>query len=487
MCLSRPAVAPYLPRGRQAARGIGDLAAIYAAATASEDGRRCMVAPAPDVRRQVGEALRRTAEAGAILPGHRVRLRPPDRLGLNDGLIFAGSQFPLGTSPSRIRSAAAERAPLRGTVRVIVVLVQFSDRKLTATAERFEELFFSEGQMPTGSVRDYYREVTNGKVDIQGEVVGPYDLPETLAAYAGGDSGTQGQFPNARTMARHAAEASDPDVDFGPYDNDGNGYVDAFVVVHAGPDGAETAQGTDIWSHKWVLDEGEYAADTTKIYGYLTIPEDARVGVCAHELGHLLFGWPDLYDIDNSSNGIGDWCLMASGSWNGSPAGDTPAHPSAWCKVQQDWVEVMTPTAEGLTTIPDVKDAAKVWRLWTESVTSPEYFLVENRQRARFDEFLPADGLLIWHIDDSTEDNSNENHYKIALVQADGLRALEVREDDGDAGDPFPGSSSNRVFDADSSPSSNSYAGLNTSVAVTEVSDAAPEMTARLAVSDGGA
>jgi immune inhibitor A len=465
--------------------GLGDLAAIYATAAASDDGRRCMVAPAPAVRRQVGERLRRADEAGIALPGHRVRLRPPDRMGLNDGLIIPGNEFPLGTPPSRVRRQAAERAPLRGTLQVIVVLVEFPDRKLEVPADRFEELFFSTEMMATGSVRDYFRDVTRGLVDIDGQIVGPYELPETLEAYAGGDSGTQRQTPNARTMARHAAEAADPDVDFGPYDNDGNGYVDAFVVVHAGRDGAETGQGSDIWSHKWVLEPGRYVADGAKIYPYLTIPEDARLGVCAHELGHLLFGWPDLYDIDNSSNGIGDWCLMAGGSWNGSPEGDTPAHPSAWCKAQQGWVEVVTPDGDGEVSIPDVKDSGKLWRLWSGGDESPEYFLVENRQRAGFDEFIPGEGLLVWHIDDSTEDNANENHYKVALVQADGLRALEGRIDDGDPGDPYPGAGGNRAFDGSSVPSSNSYAGAATSVSITEISDAAPEMTATLSVGDG--
>jgi len=485
MCLSRLATGSDVRGDHCADPAIGDLAAIYAAATASDDGQRCMVAPAPTVRRQVSEALQRANDAGATLPGHRVRLRPPDKLGLNDGLIIPGTRFPLGTAPSRVRRQAAERAPLRGAVRVIVVLVEFPDRKIEATAERFEDLFFSEQKLETGSVRDYFREVTNDAVDIQGAVVGPYELPDSLATYAGGDSGMRDELPNARTMAQHAAEASDRDVDFGPYDNDGNGFVDAFIVVHAGPDGAETARGGDIWSHKWVLEE-EYDADTTKIFGYLTIPEDARLGVCAHELGHLLFGWPDLYDIDNSSNGLGDWCLMAGGSWNGIEQGDTPAHPSAWCKAQQSWVEVVTPTADDdVTAIPDVKDAHKVWRLWTEGRSGQEYFLVENRQRVRFDEHLPGDGLLVWHIDDSTEDNSNENHYKVALVQADGLRALETRESEGDDGDPFPGSSGNRSFNGGSSPSSNSYAGADTFVSITEISDPAPEMTARFATSNG--
>ena len=57
------------------------------------------------------------------------------------------------------------------------------------------------------------------------------------------------------TMARDAAVAADPAVNFAPYDNDGNGFVDAFIVVHAGSGGEETGNSGDIWSHKWTLPE----------------------------------------------------------------------------------------------------------------------------------------------------------------------------------------------------------------------------------------
>jgi len=82
-------------------------------------------------------------------------------------------------------------------------------------------------------------------------------------------------------------------VDFAPYDNDGSGFVDAFIVVHAGPGSEVTGNKTEIWSHKSVLPSA-YNADGTQIYGYLTVPEDAKIGVSAHELGHLLFGFPPL-------------------------------------------------------------------------------------------------------------------------------------------------------------------------------------------------
>jgi immune inhibitor A len=465
---------------RNASPLLGDLKTIYRAGAASDDGQRCMVAPAPKLSEKIAKELKSADKSLKSLPQAEVHAERPKAFGLNDGLIIPGTEFPLGAPPSTIRNAAADRAPLRGAVRVIVILVDFSDKKMSASKAHFEELFFSQGKMATGSVRDYYKEVSNGLVDIQGEVVGPYRLPKKLSEYANGASGMGSSLPNARTMARDAAKAADPAVNFATYDNDGNGFVDAFVVVHAGSGAEQTGKAGDIWSHKWVLDGGAYATDTTQIFGYLTIPEDGKVGVCAHELGHLLFGWPDLYDTDGSSEGIGSWCLMAAGSWNGS--GDRPAHPSAWCKVGQEWVTVANQTANAAATIGDVKDSHTVHRLWRNGESSQEYFLVENRQKDRFDDKLPSGGLLIWHIDEAIATNTDENHPKVALEQADGKRHLEGRNNQGDAGDCYPGSSGNRSFDGKSTPSSNSYAGSSTCVAVSDISEPGPTMTARLSV-----
>ena len=71
-------------------------------------------------------------------------------------------------------------------------------------------------------------------------------------------------------------------------------------MIHAGPGGEVTGNSDDIWSHKWTLAGGARPVDQTKIFAYLTVPEDCKIGVCAHELGHLLFGFPDLYDTDSA-------------------------------------------------------------------------------------------------------------------------------------------------------------------------------------------
>jgi immune inhibitor A len=441
---------------------------------------RCLVAPSPQLRDRIRDRLRSVRGAGDLMPARRVALRAQNRPGLNDGLIIPGTEFPLGTPLRNVRRTAARRAPLRGEVRVIVVLVDFADAPMTRSSDHFRDLFFSTGKVASGSVREYFTEVSNNLIQLTGTVVGPYRLPRTMATYAGGGSGTDNPLPNARTMARDAAQLANPDVDFKPFDNDGNGYVDAFIVVHAGPGAEETGSGSHIWSHKWVLSGGPYNADATRIYAYLTVPEDSRIGVCAHELGHLLFGWPDLYDTDESSEGLGNWCLMAGGSWNGF--GDVPAHPSAWCKAGQGWVSVVNRTSNGAMTFRDVKASKTIYRLWRSGAGGEEYFLAEHRRQTGYDRKLPGEGLLIYHIDDAVDGNDNEDHPEVKLMEADNQAHLHNALNRGDDGDAYPGRSLNTVFDKSSTPSSRSYSGADTCVALTNIAKSGTSIRANVRI-----
>jgi immune inhibitor A len=67
------------------------------------------------------------------------------------------------------------------------VLVDFDDVKCPPDiVERTKELWFSTGKLPTGSVTEYYSEVSNNAVSLTGEVVGPFTLKEKMAYYANG-------------------------------------------------------------------------------------------------------------------------------------------------------------------------------------------------------------------------------------------------------------------------------------------------------------
>jgi len=440
----------------------------------------CAVAPSPQLRERIQKQLSALRTRGAELSALSdfLSFRFPVRIGMNDGVVRPSSYLAAAEAVSAIRSAPAPRVPLRGQLRVAVILVDFPDKAMAVTKQHIEDLFFSSGQIPTGSVKEYYQEVTKGLVDIVGDVVGPLTMPHPITYYANNKSGLADNPPNAQQLALDAAQAADPLIDFTPFDNDGDGFVDAYVIVHAGRGAEETGSSGDIWSHKWVLPQGAYQADQTSIYGYLTVPEDCKLGVCAHELGHLLFGFPDLYDTDYSSEGIGNWCLMAGGSWNGN--GDTPAHPSAWCKVNQNWAPILTPTSSSQITVEDVKAKGPIVQVTPLGGDGSEYFLMENRQQAQFDTKLPAAGLLVWHIDENVSDNTNENHYKVALLQADGRRDLETSSNRGDDGDPYPGKSGAQSIGADTNPNSRVYSGADSQITISNISGSGPAITFNL-------
>lgn len=283
------------------------------------------------------------------------------------------------------------------TRRTIIVLANFADVKMrNDRAQFFRDLFFSTKKIPTGSVNDFYAEASRGKVSFVGDVIGPVTLPLKMTDYAGGQSG-MGPEPNARTLARDTLNAIKVNHNLDSYDINGDKYVDTFVVVHAGGGAEQGGDPNKIWSLQWnivnPIDVGK-----VKVFAFLTIPEDCSLGLACHELGHLVFSWPDFYDGDNfpeNSEGTGKWCLMGAGSWNGRPGGSRPAHPSAWCKMKQGWVKTIADKENALIKLQDVKKSGEIHRLWENGNTnSAEYFLIENRQQIMYDTDLPSNGLL---------------------------------------------------------------------------------------------
>ena len=172
---------------------------------------------------------------------------------------------------------------------------------------------------------------------------------------------------------------------------------------------------------------------------------------------------------------------MASGSWNGG--GDVPAHPSAWCKANQGWVTTTVVTTNATITVPQVETSHQVFRLWKDGAAGTEYFLLENRQKTGYDAQMKGSGLLLWHVDESQPGNTDESHYKVALLQADGHRDLELNHNRSDAGDPFPGSSNVTVVNGTTTPNTKSYANADTCVALSAIAASSAAMSVHVQVS----
>ncbi len=415
------------------------------------------------------------------------------------------SQYP----PFKPQSFAAKLAAgmtAIDTIRVIVLLVDFTDnpsvpQPIVTTKPMFDSLLFSDSAKhtivnPTGSMTDYYREVTGGKVYIQGDVVGWLRMPKSYAYYVGGDNG----LSKGPELASDAVVAANPTVDFSRYDSNGDLRVDGVILVHPGAGAEETDPPTGIWSHKSQLSP-TVVADGVLAYDYTLNPSVfnggmAAIGVFCHEYGHVM-GLPDLYTTNYnpaSSQGLGRWSLMASGNYNGNSR--SPAHFDAWSKVQLgsllsggysivDVVDVGSNLYQAA--IPQIETTPTVYQIIERVGDMQERWLIENRQQVGFDRGLPGSGLCIYHIDDAVSNNNNYLHYRVGLEQADGRNDLALGSgpsNRGDAGDPWPGTSNNRAFDDFSTPSSRNYRdSAATEVAVWGISNSASVMHANLDVS----
>src|SRR5207248_7522988 len=104
-----------------------------------------------------------------------------------------------------------------------------------------------------------------------------------------------------------------------------------------------------------------------------------EIGVFCHEYGHAL-GLPDLYDRRGASAGIGNWCLMSSGSYGGDDVhSDTPVSMSAWCKEFLGWANIQNVTTASEISLEAVEDRNVTYRLDVPNTDQQEYFLIEYR------------------------------------------------------------------------------------------------------------
>jgi len=334
---------------------------------------------------------------------------------------------------------------------------------------------------------------------------------------------------------RDLLKAADEQVDFSQYAE--NGEVPNVFVIHEGTGAEFSRDPAQFWSHKWsllsALYYGKYyetgkpsdqyegmsksawinktvkevmtydgvvvnnyniqpgiggnvagfdAATGTYKEEAKTGPFPAQTGVYAHEFGHAL-GLPDFYDTVYTSEGVGNYSMMAGGSWMRYPnapvySGNSPTHFDPFSKVFLGWanpIEVKPNQGVREITLPPINKATAdngIVKMEVPGSNGTEYFLFENVQQDGFNKGLirqgeNSKGLVAWHVDENVinlyqtagfRPNNVENwmnkrfqynqsqtasngdvvtHYGLSVLQADGSYDLEKNVNRGDAGDFF--------------------------------------------------
>lgn len=369
--------------------------------------------------------------------------------------------------------------------RVLVLLVKYPDMDTTQSSLSFQQMINQDG-WHSGSMNQYYQETSYGQLSLTADYR-PWitsTQPAAYYAYSTGQHSTR-----TKQLVREAVDSAEAHgVNFALYDNDGDNVVDGLFAVHVGQ-GAEEGGNTDyIWSHSSSLSYAGLSVvyDGKTINPYIIMPETyggnhVEIGVFCHEYGHGL-GLPDLYDTDNSSEGVGNYCLMGAGSWGGNGSSpQLPVHMSPWCKKQKGWMTFDTIKVNTIgRTLPPVETSSMALKVWKNGTPGNQYFFVENRRKIGFDVYLPNTGLLIWHIDESVGNNNNELHKKVDVECAVGLLYGGGTKDYLDTtglgrvngGDYWGPATGKRAFDPFSNPSSKDYSSALTMTAVYNIAQA---------------
>ncbi len=397
-----------------------------------------------------------------------------------------------------INQIGASNTPNARELPLVLIAIGFNDYPIRDSALNWYNKIFGTAY---GEINHYYREVSNGRFQVIPAIESSGTANDGIIKVSLGINHPGNNSMNNSHLADAIARA-DADIDFSMYDTNINGVIEVdelqimFIVG-----GGETAYGDPVGSSTWAHASGLSAhfsndnepppiVDGVSVMDYFANGKYSRfgemqgshfatIGIIVHELGHAIWGLPDLYDTDQSSAGIGYFGLMASGSWtakNGEYPGATPPHMCAWSKLQLDWVDpqVVSVTTNNIAMHATHTTSNNIVKVPTSNPN--EYFLIENRSPAGYDGALFRlqnidfeGGIAIWHIDEAKFSNDDETHKLVDLEEANAAELDTSPYNKGKRANLFYVGNST-LFNNSSLPNSREYGGSVTNISVNNIS-----------------
>ena len=344
--------------------------------------------------------------------------------------------------PRREESNDNPQVPTFGSPRIPIILANYTDVRfihsdpVATFRNQFNEKDFS--------CLHYFESQSRGRFTPQFDILGPVDLPHNRAFY-GSNIYVYGQDCDKQigTMIYDACMGL-PGVDFSNYDNDRDGYVDVVVVLYAGVGESQAWRYVkeSIWPCQWDMQEAyDWGCSSTGPFQLngVTIDRFAvfnelegstnsstnidGVGTFCHEFGHCL-GLPDFYPTDGSSAyGMSSWDIMDNGCYANN--GDTPVGYTSYERHFMGWMDLIDPVENTQYSMSPLNSDGGTAVKVTNDANPDEYYLLEYRTKTGWDTYLPAEGILILHVDynqiawDENTPNNLASHPRMTIIPAD--------------------------------------------------------------------
>jgi M6 family metalloprotease-like protein len=388
----------------------------------------------------------------------------------------------------------------------LTLLIDFDDDPATVPQAEIIEYLNGDnytGNGNNGSVKKYYLDNSNNRLNYTNVVTAYIRIPNSKRPKSFYNDPTEDCDAQGNLLIKDALDILKalPNYQteilpkFSSLTLDGSNRVIACNVLYAGKNSGVWAKG--LWPHAWGLYQvgaQELSPGGIKVFNYqiTDIGDSLTIGTFSHETGHLLCGFPDIYDYDfDSVGGAGVFCLMNSGGH-----GKNPSMICAYLKLAAGWATV---TDISQSTVSVTSLAATVGttgynhflRYLNPASSGTEYFLVENRHRSGRDASLPASGIAVWHVDElgdhnkqSLNRNTSHQNYEVTLLQADNKWDFQNNNNSGDATDLYHANNiaqgyTNSLTD-DTGPSTLWWSGNRSGLNLHSFSTAGANMTLRV-------
>ncbi|MBO1362689.1 M6 family metalloprotease domain-containing protein [Prevotella sp. A2931] len=371
------------------------------------------------------------------------------------------------------------------TIRIPVILAAFQDQNFTINQVKtaFEQFFNkmeplddfgNNNNKNNGSVKSYFKDMSNGAFNLQFDIYGPVTLPQKTGYYGGSNPNNSSDEKRDEMVADAVNLIKGSVSDASIYDANNDGVIDCVYVVYAGLGQNNGGQANTVWACTSTVN----GALGDKKLGFYSICAELQpykvkkesdamcitgIGVSCHELSHAM-GLPDIYPLTHTSGykqhnqNMEYWDLMDGGEYKAN--GWYPTAYTAWEKSQMGWqVDIQELNSSQHVSMPKTTvDQGRVYKI-PNSHDPNEYFLLENIQNEGWNYGgQNAHGLLIYHVCFPTPDtymsmsvNGVKGKPNMAVVPADGrCYSYDLLPNNSQAkkiyyqelaGDPFPGSS----------------------------------------------
>lgn len=400
-----------------------------------------------------------------------------------------------------MRASSQDRVAIKplGSPRIPVILVNFSDEKLTVTetargiADYYDKYcngtrdgILYTGAGSRGAVRDYFAQ-RDSLFLPEFEVIGPVTLDKPMAYYGENSPSGAKDIRFSEFCSEALEQATTLVSDFKTrFDNDGNGTVDLAFFIYAGlPESDPGVTEDAIWPKEMIrpMTINGVTVSVTACCSELSKGSSGNqpsgIGTMCHEVSHAL-GLPDEYDTNYTALGMSYWSLMDSGNYCDN--GKTPCGLTAYERDLLGW-RPLTVLERSTTVRLRPLEAGGVGYKVVNEANPDEYYVLENRQHVGWDNGLMklGHGMLVVHVDyDETAWknnmlNTNATHQRMSFIPANnryvGPYNAESSADLLNAlgGQPYPGTEGNTALTNETTPASLVFTGTRMNKPITQI------------------